>query len=193
MEENPSCMLSHTSYLRMDSNGIEIDTVPSGTYSGRLYPDIIWGCPIATPTVMARSEVFARYRFDEAVTLGEDVLLWIEIARDGEILGIKEPLTKVRIHGENALLDQSKQLEVARFIMARSFAKDRSLGFRTRARGYSLIYRHQAYLCYKSGNLSRSCKYLMLSLLYRPASLSGYLAMAYQRVFDPAAKRSVYD
>jgi hypothetical protein len=193
MEEHPYALLSHTSYQRIDSKGDFIDAVPSGISSGRLYPDIIWCCLIATPTVMVRSEVLDKFRFDEDLRVGEDVLLWIQIARDCEIFGITEPLTQVRIHGENAVLDPEKQLNFAKYIMNRYVREDRSLTFRIRTKGRSSIYRHQAYLYYKVGNISRSARYLLLSLVLHPVGIFGYLAMALRLVFGPVAKRSIYD
>ncbi len=56
MENNPGVLLSHTSYLRIDANGEYIKEVKSGTFSGKVYPNIMRWCPIATPTVMILRE-----------------------------------------------------------------------------------------------------------------------------------------
>jgi len=42
--------------------------------------------------------------------LGEDVCLWIELAYMCDLLGITEPLTKVRVTASTAALDQDKQI-----------------------------------------------------------------------------------
>lgn len=192
MEAHPDAVLSHTSYQRVDSNGCFIDTVPSGTFSGQLYPDIIWCCLIATPTVMVRSEGLGRYRFDEDLRVGEDVLLWIRLSRESEVLGMPEALTQVRIHGENTVLDPEKQLEFARLIIDRSLRDDRELSLFRRAKGSAGIYRHQAYLYYKAGGFPRCARYLLLSLLLYPPGIWQILAMAAGRAIGPGS-RSIYD
>ena len=111
MEENADIMLSHTSYERISSGGKYIEDVRAGRFSGRVYPNIYIGCPIHTSNVMIRSEAVAKdLRFEEDVRIGEDVILWAEIARKSLILGIDEPLAKVRIHGRNAAMDPQAQI-----------------------------------------------------------------------------------
>jgi len=193
MEENPAALLSHTSYQRMDAAGGFIDTVASGEFRGRLYPEIISCCLIATPTVMIRSEALAGHRFDENLKLGEDVLLWIQLARDWEIFGMAEPLTKVRMHGGNAVLDPEKQLDFSCYLLKRLCAEDPSLTPRIRARARFAIYSHQAYLYYKAGNIFRCARFLALALLCNPLALSGFLAQAWRRVFGRAVGRSIFD
>ncbi|MCJ7743686.1 MAG: glycosyltransferase family 2 protein [Dehalococcoidales bacterium] len=99
MEKNPGVFLSHTSYLRMNADGKYIEPVRSGTFSGRVYPKIIARCPIATPTVMVRRQSLGQnLRFEENIFPGEDIILWTRLARESPVLGIDEPLTKIRIH-----------------------------------------------------------------------------------------------
>jgi glycosyltransferase involved in cell wall biosynthesis len=193
MEEHQSVGLSHSSYLRINERGEKIDVVQSGKSSGWLYPEIICGCAIATPTVMIRSKILAELRFDESMMLGEDILLWIQIARVSEILGIDEPLTQVRIHGENAILDPDKQLKVTKYLIRRSFAEDSKITFRLLSRAYSAMYMHQAYLYYKARNIARCSRYLILSLLFRPAGVPLFMNIAYRRALDLADKRSIHD
>lgn len=188
MEEHQSVGLSHSSYSRIDKRGEKIDVVQSGKSSSWLYPEIICGCAIATPTVMVRSKILAEFQFDESIMLGEDILLWIQIARVSEIIGIDEPLTQVRIHGENAILDPEKQLKVTKYLIRRSFGDDSKLTFRLLSRAYSAMYMHQAYLYYKVRRIDRCALYFLLSLLFRPSGVSGYINFAMRRFFGPAAK-----
>ena len=114
MQEHPDIPMSHSSYLRVDAQGSVLDAVRSGTFSGCVYPAILKSCPIATPTVMLRRRVLhAVGGFDERIHVGEDILLWARIARSSEIVGIDEPLVKVRIHGDNANCRPEMQIQGA--------------------------------------------------------------------------------
>lgn len=77
-----------------------------------VYPEVITMCNVATPTIMLHSDVFKdkRIRFNENLNIGEDVCLWIDIARISPCKCYKEILTKVRLHGENAAYDNVKQV-----------------------------------------------------------------------------------
>lgn len=69
------------------------------------YPKIISGCSIATPTVMINSVVFKEfgYKFNENYSYGEDVCLWIDIAKYFTIKTLQEPLTTVNRYGSNTI------------------------------------------------------------------------------------------
>lgn len=77
-----------------------------------IYPDIIAGCSIATPTVMIAAQLFrnAERRFPEKYSIGEDICYWISLASVSNCRALSESLTKVRIHGSNAANDYSKQI-----------------------------------------------------------------------------------
>ena len=108
MEQNAS-FFSHTSYERISLTGEAIECINSGSFSGDVFPRIIASCGIATPTVMAKKEVFVNFKFKEDITIGEDVCLWIDIASKYSILGCEECLTKVRIGENTAALNIEKQ------------------------------------------------------------------------------------
>jgi glycosyltransferase involved in cell wall biosynthesis len=112
MDRNPTITLSHTSYFQMGANGDSGELVPSGIFSGIVYPDLIKSCPIATPTVvLRRSAIGNNLRFNEKIRIGEDILFWIDLTLSNHmILGINEPLTKVRLHGHNAAYDPQSQI-----------------------------------------------------------------------------------
>lgn len=111
MEKNPEVLLSHTSYERVNADGRYIESVRSGTFSGHVYPEIIRGCPIAMPTVMVRRQSTGQdLRFEENVFPGEDIILWTRLARESSVLGIDEPLARVRIHESNVALNPEAQI-----------------------------------------------------------------------------------
>jgi glycosyltransferase involved in cell wall biosynthesis len=141
MENNPEVILSHTSYQRIDIDGKYLKTVMSGTFSGYVYPKIIKRCTIATPTVLVRkTSTGPELKFQEEVFPGEDVILWIRLARESPILGIAEPLTQVRIHGNNVATDPCAQINGLKNIMEYTIKRQPSLSFLIRYK--LLVYIH---------------------------------------------------
>jgi glycosyltransferase involved in cell wall biosynthesis len=120
MEEN-GLAFSHTSYERMDEQGQTLDQRDSGKFAGIVFPDIISGCPIAMPTVMVRTDVLRSHRFPEGFDVGEDICLWIQLAREHELGGMDEPLSRVRVGPDSAALHQLKQarglINIASFVV----------------------------------------------------------------------------
>ena len=114
-------VMSHTSYSRnMDG---DITTVHSGTDKGSRKRKLIYSCPIATPTVMFDG-VWLRdsnLRFNESIGIGEDTVLWLQVAKNNYIVGIDEPLTIVHADGESHAYDISKQIigfkNIIRFLL----------------------------------------------------------------------------
>jgi glycosyltransferase involved in cell wall biosynthesis len=108
MDSRPEALLTHTSYIRMNERGEDMETIHSGKFSGGLCDELIFKCPTATPTVMVRRETGVR--FDEHAKPDGDVIMWLEIAARSPLLGIDEPLVKVRMHGSNAIFDPQMQV-----------------------------------------------------------------------------------
>ena len=100
---------SHTSYQRMDNDGNLMEVINSGIFSGELFPSILAGCCIASPTVIIKKELLENRRFKEDIEIGEDICLWIDIAYYYPIGGIQEPLSKVRVDSSSAALNARKQ------------------------------------------------------------------------------------
>lgn len=168
MENNPYIGLSHTSYLRINADGEHIERIDSGKFTGRVYPGIISYCPIATPTVMVRRDIVNDLRFEESFRSGEDVILWINIAKIYEIHGIDEILSKVRIHGCNTIHDPIKQLFGNIAIQEYAFERDSSLSFLFKLKSKSTIFRYIGYIHYANRNIKFCLWFFMLSVLYWP-------------------------
>ena len=138
---HPDVLLSHTSYQRMTADGTPVRLVRSGTLTGRVYPQIIRRCTIATPTVMVRSEALGeRRRFEESLRVGEDVIMWTRLAREAAILGIDEPLTKVRGHGGRVAVHPQAQIVGLRAIISHTIRNNPDLGFCFRLQVLSGMY-----------------------------------------------------
>ena len=168
MEEHPGLVFSHTSYLRMDADGHNLETIDSGSFTGMAYPRIITCCPIATPTVMVLKDVLGDLKFEESVRVGEDVILWIRIARRHEILGIREPLTRVRMHGRNAALLIESQIEGSRNIFRAAFLEDRSFPPAQRREAYAKLHSNFAGRYHGEGKHMKALSLLVAGLRYAP-------------------------
>jgi glycosyltransferase involved in cell wall biosynthesis len=140
------CGFSHTSYERVTATGEPLDRVPAGRFTGSVYPTILLQCPIATPTVVVRRELLGDEPFRESLRVADDTLLWIDLARRSELLGIDEPLTRVRMHETNAALDPASQLIAWRSILHIALPRDATLSMRKRQHTKTQIHRTIALL-----------------------------------------------
>ena len=107
--ENNQIVISHTSYLQMNAEGDVLRRIDSGRFSGEIFPKILTSCPIAVPTVMAKTTVLKENRFPENIHVGEDVCLWITIASVYGFYGLDRALSKVRVTGESAAFNIRKR------------------------------------------------------------------------------------
>lgn len=110
---------SHTSYSTFQDGTMPTNSssiVHSGLqHSGRIYPDLLSSCSIATPTVMIRRSILRdnpTLRFSSSMRHGQDMYLWARLSVWYSVLGIDEVLTSVRMRGRNASLQPEIQLRV---------------------------------------------------------------------------------
>lgn len=171
MEVRPRVALSHTSYRRMTASGDDLDDVQSGTFEGRVYPGIVTQCPIATPTVMVRRDVWNRQglAFDESVSIGEDTILWIQIARANEIGGIDRTLARVRVHGHNAFSDPDAQYRGGMEILRHAFRSDPGLGLEFRRRARAAVAKNAGRLAMQRGQKHKAAGLLIQAAASWPA------------------------
>lgn len=138
LDAHPQTLLTHTSYIRMSVTGEDLETIHSGRFSGGLCDELVFNCPPATPTIMMRNE--KGLRFDESVKPDGDVIMWVEVAAKAPLLGIDEPLVKVRMHGNNHILNPDLQVKAA-MTFWRYFIKRKLLPRQLRSRVYLALYR----------------------------------------------------
>ena len=171
MDANPEIVLSHTSYQRMDAAGDDLENIASGTFAGRVYPRIVTYCPIATPTVMLRRDAFERLglAFPESTSVGEDNILWIDIARRHEILGIDRVLTKVRIHDQNTYLDPERRYRGGLAILSHAFREDPDFAFAFRRKALASVCTGAGRLFLKQGIRGRAIACLARAVGYWPS------------------------
>jgi len=98
--------ISYTSYIRRDNEQDVVMRNPALT--GIVVPGIISNCTIATPTVIIRKSLLIdnRLSFDETLRVGEDTCLWLDIAKQHEILLVDEPLTVVNVDDSTHIRDK---------------------------------------------------------------------------------------
>ncbi|KKX51748.1 glycosyltransferase family 2 protein [Sphingobacterium sp. IITKGP-BTPF85] len=105
---------SHTNYQKFyEEEPNRIDTVNT-KLSGNIIPTMFITCPIATPCVMVKREVFINdksIRFSTVYQAGEDSYLWFRLAEKYELAHLDLYSTKVRIRGSNAAYNAKLQLE----------------------------------------------------------------------------------
>lgn len=119
--EDNNAVFTHTSYWRHGPHRGPMVFHNSGHFGGTdAFPRIICGCPIATPTVMIRANIFSeRYRFPTDIRIGEDVVLWTKIAEKYGIFGLNEPLNVVRAGSTSAAYNiQSQMVGLRNILMA---------------------------------------------------------------------------
>ena len=146
MDQNPDVVLSHTSYLRAYDNNNRINkVVNAGVFSGNVYPCLILRCPIATPTVMVRKEALKNYSFNEDVKIGEDVILWVQLARHSRILGIKKSLTCVNVSENSAAFNPQAQIIGMRNLLKYTVLNDKTMSVHRKAYIIALGYLVIAY------------------------------------------------
>ena len=114
--------ISHTSYTYVDEALKPIEGIRPKKFSFDVFPRIISGCPIATPTVMVRRNYLGDHRFPGHPRVGEDICLWIQLTRNSPLGLLDEELSLVRRSRSTASLDLLAQirgrLAVASFVMA---------------------------------------------------------------------------
>lgn len=176
MEENPEAVLSHTSYQRIEASGDPLDIVHSGTFCGFVFPQIYDGCPIATPTVMVKKKVFESVLgFNEKLRIAEDVLLWAEISRLGPILGVDQPFSLVRMHGQNSATDYKAQITGEANIIQYGLLHNSSINWYQRRRILSAKYLNLSGYFFYYRDYKNVLKNLILSLYYYPRRGLGFI------------------
>ena len=103
--------VSHTSYIRKYAKSEK--KINSGKLTGKVIPQIVKECHIATPTVMIKKEYLKQQgiRFIEKFRVGEDTCFWLELLRNTKLLGIDYPYVIVNVGKGSSTSDYRKQLQ----------------------------------------------------------------------------------
>jgi glycosyltransferase involved in cell wall biosynthesis len=177
MQDNSEVGLSHTSYTRMSSKGDFLEKISSGKFTGYVYPKIILSCPIATPTVIIRKKILKNIKFNERVKIGEDVIMWVQISKQYKILGIDNPLTKVRIHGDNAAIDIHKNLQGNLNIIKYTLENDNDLDFISRKKARSGFYNIKGHIFLLKNQKNKGIQCFIKGLFYWPMKRNNFIML----------------
>ncbi|HEY5586303.1 MAG TPA: glycosyltransferase family A protein [Ruminiclostridium sp.] len=167
--ENKDVSMVHTSYKRISENMEVMETINSGIFSKNVYPQILSSCPIATPTVMVKRQVLNSLRFPEDIKIGEDVVLWIQIAKDNKVYGIDIPLSLVRMRDNSTSITPASQLEGNINILNFVMKFDSTLTQKYKIKRISEIYTSVAYLYYQNKDKKNCRKYIAKAWITNPS------------------------
>ena len=111
--------VSHASYIR---EGLDEESIVmhSGIQTGKMIPELIKSCQIATPTVMIETNFLKNnhYLFNPNLVYGEDTCFWLTILKKEKLLGIDIPLAIVHANSSSSAYDVSKQIIGIKTILA---------------------------------------------------------------------------
>ncbi len=99
-EERPEIGLVYTACMVLE-DGREARRYEADLF-GWVYPEVVMGCNLPTPSVMVRADVLAAVGgFSENLRWAEDLDLWRRVARRYPVAALKDPFTVVRRHSGN--------------------------------------------------------------------------------------------
>lgn len=101
-------LFSHTSYQRLYMEEDLLKNMDSAIMSGRVFPEIIYLCLIATSTVMVKKAALGDRRFITDIQVAEDICFWIDLTYEYELGGLTEYLSIVRVTKQTTFWDKEK-------------------------------------------------------------------------------------
>jgi hypothetical protein len=175
----------------VSQDGEHVEDVRSGRYAGWVYPKILMDGPrIATPTIMVRRDALdSTARFREDVRYGEDTLLWVYLTKKSELVGIDEPLSKVRIHGGNAFLNLQATVEGIENVARYGVAADKDIPLHARRKILSGFYTALSIMYLEKHGWTGFVRYALRALVAWPFHRLVYVPWA-KLVYDCASRRS---
>ena len=176
MDANPKIAISHTSYTRVDIHKNPIETIESGLFHGWVFPEIYIHCPIATPTVMVRRDSIEKKRFCD-VSISLDILFWASLCKDSEILGINQPLTKIRMHGENAATTIDKRIEGLKNVLKLGIIPEKTITNAKKRELESKILINIAGNYWANKNYCKSISNILRAMIIAPLNESLYISL----------------
>ena len=139
--------VSYTSYDLADEHNTMKKIYCAELYGNKinLFPDLISGCNLATPTIMIHSSILNENKnlFNENMKNGgEDVCAWIKLSSKYHFLGIEESLTIVNASENSHSINQKKliigMLEILKFNIIDFFNKSADIDLQVLALSESI-------------------------------------------------------
>ena len=109
MKDNPRAVMSHTSYYITNGRSI-VGLSHAGSFGGKIFPRMLFNCPITTSSVMIAHGITRKFRFRTDMECVEDIVAWAEIAKLGDVIGIDAFLTTITQDENSGSINKEKQL-----------------------------------------------------------------------------------
>ena len=109
MGKHLEAVLCHTSYLR-EVGGAIINLSHAGAFEGKVFPKLLFNCPITTSSVMLRRDKMRKFRFRTDMECVEDIVAWTEISKLGPVVGIDDVLTTITQNENSGSTNKAKQI-----------------------------------------------------------------------------------
>lgn len=168
LKSHPSVEMVYAGTKRVLMDGTFVDNLQT-EQAGHIHQLLLWGCSIATPSVMMRSEVMKQVGyFDDALPILEDIDYWLRIAKEHEIGVIPNVLVHVRLHNqENLVRDPEETLKYLPYVIEKNL---QGYSFIFQRRIYGNLYIHQGLelLNHKPEKISLAWKLFFKGFAYYP-------------------------
>lgn len=157
LDSNPLCGLVYSYASNVDENGNSLAYHYDGDLSGSVYPDMLYirNNFITTPTVMVRANILSETGgFDESMHMCEDLDLWRRIARNHQVMQIRQSLAQVRIRTD-------EKIDVLEFMAARTRYYNKAIDEDVSLRNIKRDLYNEMYVVYSGCALSQK-KYMII-------------------------------
>jgi glycosyltransferase involved in cell wall biosynthesis len=180
IDVQPQLGFVHANFEKFDDAGNDLGLRNMDQFRGNVYPQILqeWSAIIALPTLLLPKSVFEQVGgFDEDISWGEDIDLYIRIARKFEIDLIPETLCRVRVRPDSASASKVGSAESFHRVLEKAFAADDGLSSSFRDSAFAKLYVNKAQNLLGEGSsteirIARS--YARKALGYAPGQFSGW-------------------
>ncbi len=148
-------------------------------------------------SIMIRTEVLKKYKYDERLTFAQDYNLWVRIAQNFNIANIENKLIKYRVH--NKSISVVRKREQGESVLPTIMSQFKYLGFKNESKKVKMSELHLRYFVF--GNKTIKFKErIMLVLFYRKVLIlnrrnsvyNNYLNSELVKIINSENRRIVY-
>jgi len=115
LHKNPETAMVGSSAIYVDETGKELHTVNVYIPPDLILARLFFGNVFVHTSVMGKSNLFKKFKYDVSLLHAQDYYLWSQIAFENKVANIEEPLVKYRVHNQS--------ISVSKFEKQESFVK----------------------------------------------------------------------